>query len=67
MTSTKSEKTSGTVDFFPNHFDIPKTSSADAETIEESQLIHALENPTPALPFKVEEPALAAIKNCQKI
>ena len=33
MTSTKSERTSDTVDLFPRHFYIPKTSSAYAVEI----------------------------------
>ena len=41
---------------------MPKTSSADVAAITASQLIHALENPTPALPFKFEETSLAVIK-----
>ena len=49
MTSTKSERTSDTVDFFPHHIKIPKNSSADSAEIVAS-------------PFKFEEPALAAIK-----
>ena len=62
MVITKSWRASGTVDFFPHHFDMPKTSSADVAAITASQLIHALENPTPALPFKFEETSLAVIK-----
>ena len=63
MTSTKSERTSYTVDFFPRHFDFPKTSPVDAASTAASKFIHDLETPTLASPFKVEEPALAAIKN----
>ena len=63
MTSTKSKRPSDTVDFFPRHFDMPKTSSEDSAVIVESKLIHSLGKPTPESPFKVEEPALAFIKN----
>ena len=45
---------------------MPKNSSKDAATIAASQLIHALEIPTPESPFKVEEPLLSAIKKHQK-
>ena len=62
MTSTLVERISDTVDLFPHRFDIPKTSSADSVAILASQLIHAIENPTPASQFKFEEPTVAAIK-----
>ena len=62
MTRTKSGITSDTVELFPHHFDILKTSSAYSEEIAVSQLIRDLEKPTSALPFKVEENALAAIR-----
>ena len=60
-------KNSEIVDFFPHRFCTPITSSLDAEAIAASQLIHALENPTPSSQFKVEEPALAAIKKVSEI
>ena len=46
---------------------MPKTSLEDAAAIAESKFTHALENPTTASPFKVEEPALASIKNLSGI
>ena len=66
MTNTKANRTSDTVDLFPHQFDMTKTYSEDSSAIIESKLIPALENPTPALPLKVEQPALADIKNYQK-
>ena len=67
MTNTKSNITLDTFDFFPHHFGMTKSSSSDAVEIIASQFIHALENPTPESPFKVEEPALASIKNLSEI
>ena len=42
ITSTKSERTSDTVDFFFHHFYMPKTSSSDSTAIVASQIIHDL-------------------------
>ena len=62
MTSTKSEKTSNTVDFFPRHFGMPKNSSVDESAIAASQSIHDIENQAQESPCKMEEPSLATIK-----
>ena len=67
MTSTKADRTSDTVDFFPHYFDMTKTSSADSASVTASKLIHALENPTPASSLKVEESVLAAILKTSEI
>ena len=48
MTRTKSQITSDTVEFYPHNFNMTKTSSTYAKEIAESQLIHAIENPTPS-------------------
>ena len=66
MASTKTERSSEIVDFLPHHSDTLKTSSADSAAITASQLIYALEKPTPTSPSKVEEPAISTIKNYQK-
>ena len=51
VTTTRAERIAKTVEFFPHNCAMPKTSSADAATQAALDLIHALENPSPAAPF----------------
>jgi len=51
ITKTRATRVSDTVDFFPQHFSMPKMSSADAATIAAQDLTHALLNPAPAAPY----------------
>jgi hypothetical protein len=51
VTATRAERIAKTVEFFPHNCAMPKTSSADAATQAALDLIHALENPSPAAPF----------------
>ena len=51
VTKTRAERIAKTVEFFPHSCAMPKTSSADAATQAAQDLIHALDNPTPAAPF----------------
>jgi hypothetical protein len=51
LTATRAEPIAKTVEFFPHNCAMPKTSSADAATQAALNLIHALENPSPAAPF----------------
>ena len=53
MTSNKAKRTSDTVDFLHNPFDMKKTSSSDVSEVVVSQFIHDLEYTTPASPLKV--------------
>jgi hypothetical protein len=51
VTKTRAERIAKTVEFFPHQCAMPKTSSADAATRAAQDLIHALDNPSPAAPF----------------
>jgi hypothetical protein len=49
--ATRAERIAKTVEFFPLHCAMPRTSSADAATQAARALIDALKNPAPAAPF----------------
>jgi hypothetical protein len=51
VTATASTRISDTVEFFPQSFKMPKTSTADAAIFAAKDLINALQNPAPATPF----------------
>lgn len=50
--STKGIRTPPLVKFFPEHSTMPKNSSADRILEAAKQLTHALNNPTPSVPFE---------------
>jgi hypothetical protein len=58
VSKTASERIADTVDFFPYHCEMLKTSSADAARHATIALTQALQNPAPATPF-------AAIRDAQ--
>ena len=67
-TKTASERIASTVEFFPFHSVMPKTSSADAARDAASDLTHALLNPTPATPFAaLGESQLHALRQLARI
>jgi hypothetical protein len=51
VTTTRSQRTADTVEFFPTNVSMPKTSSSDRATFAALDLVDALQNPAPAAPF----------------
>jgi hypothetical protein len=65
---TRAERIAKTVEFFPHHCAVPKTSSADAATKAALDLVHALQHAAPAAPFaKFGQSQLAAIQTLADI
>jgi hypothetical protein len=68
VTQTHAERIGSTVEFFPSHLDMPKTSSADNAMRAARDLLHALQNPTPATPFpNLGDTQLAALTRLAQI
>jgi hypothetical protein len=51
LSKTSATRIIDTIEFFHQAFEMPKTSSADAAIFAANDLIHALQNPSPATPF----------------
>jgi hypothetical protein len=65
---TKGTRISGTAEFFSHHCKLPAVSSANAAKHAAQELIHALQNPAPCLPFQRLAPRhLTAIRQLAKI
>jgi hypothetical protein len=66
---TRAERIAKTVEFFPHHRAMPKTSLADATTKAGLDLVHALQHPASAAPFATlgQSQLLAAIQTLADI
>jgi hypothetical protein len=56
VSETGAERNADTLDWFPHHVSMPKTSSADAAATAAYDLIQALKQPAPASPFASLDP-----------
>jgi hypothetical protein len=68
ITKTATERVADTVEFFPHHATMPKTSTADAARDAAAALTHALLNPSPATPFaQIGDRQMAALNTLSNI
>ncbi len=68
ITKTNGKRITDTVEFFPTKLKMPKLSSIDAAQHAARDLIHALQNPHPAVPFHpLGEPKLEALRELANI
>jgi hypothetical protein len=65
--NTNAERTGDTVKFFLQHIQMPKLSSADVAMQAASDLIYALEHPTPATPFDIGNEQVKATRQLANI
>ena len=65
--ATQAERICDTVQFFPQHCDVPTPNSTEAAIIAAQQLTHALSNLAPAAPFNTLPKHLEPLQKLNEI